>query len=79
MLQVTGETGQAVTKFEAGKCQLVGGDRGEPGKRDLQGAMMKQRDPQERKGEQNEIDRNAEEIKRLSCRGGGGVRCLALQ
>ena len=62
---------EAGAELEAGEGELVGDDGGEAGERDLQGVLMEEGDAQQRRGEQDEIDGNAEEVEGLR-RGLGG-------
>ena len=64
VLQVQREAGQPGAELEAGEGELVERDRRQPGQRDCERVMMKQRDAEQRQAEQDEIDRNAEEIER---------------
>ncbi len=53
------------------KSELVDDDRREAGQRDLQRLVMEERDAEQRQGEQDEVDRDAEDVDRLHRRGGG--------
>ena len=61
------ETAESLALPEPGEEQLVDGDHREPGQRDLQRLVMKDRDAEQRQAEQNEIDRDAEQVNGL-CR-----------
>ena len=54
---VHGRGRQARAFLEAGEAQLVGGDGGKAGQRDLQRVVVEQRDAQQRQCEQDEIER----------------------
>ena len=67
------KSAEAGAGLEAGEGELVGDDGGEADKRDLQGVTVEEGDAQQRQGEQDEIDGNAEEIEGLR-RGLGWAR-----
>ncbi len=56
MRHVVAEAADASAVFEPGEDQLVDHDCAEPGQRDGEGVMMKQRDPEQRQREQDEVD-----------------------
>ena len=67
------EAGEAGAGLEAGEGQLVDDDRGEAGERDLERAVMEQRDAEQRQREQDEVDRDAEDEDRRCGRPRGGA------
>ena len=64
VLHVQGEPGEAGAELEARERELVDRDRREPGQRDLQAYDDGKPRPRAGSAEQDEIDRNAEKIKR---------------
>jgi hypothetical protein len=56
MRHMMAEAGEARAVFEPGEDQFVDDDRGEPGQRDGERVMMKQRDTEQRQRKQDEID-----------------------
>ena len=61
MAEVSNETVNAGPGIKAGKYELVDDHRGETAQRDAQRVMVKQRDAQQRRRKQYEIDRDAEQ------------------
>ena len=63
MPQVPGQAGQAGAVLEAGEAELVERDGGEAGQRHLQRVVVEERDAEQRQREQDEVDRDAQEVK----------------
>ena len=73
VLDVQRKAAEAGAGFESRERELVEDDGGEAGERDLERAVMEQRDAEQRQRKQDEVDRNAEDKdRRRRGRGGGG-------
>ena len=53
---------ESLALSEPGEEQLVDGDDGKPGQRNLQCLVMEDCDAEQRQAEQNEINRDAEQV-----------------
>ena len=73
VLHVQAEAGQSGAELEAGEDQLVQDDRGEAGERDLKRAVVEERHAKQGHGEQDEVDRDAEDVDRRCGRPPGGA------
>jgi len=58
MTKMADESGEAVACLEAGKDQLVQGDRDHAGQADIERVVVEQRDAQQRQREKDEIERD---------------------
>ena len=61
-------------ELEAGEGELVERDRRQAGERDRERVIVQQRDAEQGQGEQDEVDRDAEQVERLGAAGGRGER-----
>ena len=59
MAEVTGKTHDAGTGLEPGEHDLVQRDGRQPGQRNVERGMVKERDAEQRQSEEDEIDRDA--------------------
>jgi hypothetical protein len=66
------EAGEAVTGLETGDRDLVQGNHRQTAQRHLQHMVMEQRHAEQRRGEQHEVQRDAEKFRPF---GGPGQRC----
>ena len=62
VLHLQRKAAQSLALSEPGEEQLVDGDHGEPGQRNLQRLVMEDGDAEQRQAEQNEINRDAEQV-----------------
>ncbi len=75
MIEMSDEAFEARAGFEAGKQDLVGDDDRKAGEGDGEGAVVEERDAEQRRAEEKELNRNADEFERRAiqaARGGDG-------